>query len=110
MTAMKVSELKGAELDYWVYIATFGFVNEKTAKTEEWKEFITEELLSFHPSTNWQQGGELIEKYRVTLESINENVWSANMFFDEVYQHGETPLIAAMRCIVASKYGDEVSE
>jgi len=29
-------------------------------------------------------------------------------FSEEAYQEGDTPLIAAMRCYVASKLGDEV--
>jgi hypothetical protein len=29
-------------------------------------------------------------------------------FSEEAYQEGDTPLVAAMRCYVASKLGDEV--
>lgn len=64
-------------------------------------------------STDWAQGGPIIER-----ESINTRydpdcnkaqAWEASDdidFFEAVY--GPTPLIAAMRCYVASKLGDDV--
>jgi hypothetical protein len=69
-----------------------------------------------HPSTDWSQGGPIIEqlraygKHRFIIESDGDNVsilaWSSPYAFCNGY--GPTILIAAMRCYVASKLGDEV--
>jgi len=58
------------------------------------------------PSTDWSQGGPIIEREKMTLEWTGEN-WMAYIRHDDEY-FGPTPLIAAMRCYVASKLGDEV--
>ena len=68
----------------------------------------------FSPSTDWAQGGPIIEREKIgfwayTLdEEGNENPgWYAETFAGSVAT-GPTPLIAAMRCYVASKLGHEV--
>jgi hypothetical protein len=67
-------------------------------------------------STDWAQGGPIIEREGIEIRKGNplyfptgndngdhyESLWLAGK------QHGPTPLIAAMRCFVASKLGDEV--
>jgi hypothetical protein len=61
-------------------------------------------------STDWAQGGPIIEREGISLfrheapPALNcgEYYWKANN------THGPTPLIAAMRCYVASKLGYEV--
>lgn len=70
-----------------------------------------EKVPSYSPSTNWAQGGPLIEKYEIDLKSVSEGVWQASNIFDDMEWHhflGYSPLVAAMRCFVASKLGDEV--
>jgi len=78
----------------------------------------------FHFSTDWAQGGPIIERLRfdrITLNvsnnytaSIKKTTRCIELDGDEVFKTawihgtGETPLIAAMRCYVASKLGDEV--
>jgi len=64
------------------------------------------EVPEFSPSTDWAQGGPIIEREKMTLEWTGED-WMAYIRHDEEY-FGPTPLIAAMRCYVASKMGDEV--
>lgn len=69
---------------------------------------------SFTPSTNWAHGGPIIEREEFTLShSPYEHVfygrsrpWCAEK--RGVMEYGPTPLIAAMRCYVASKLGDEI--
>lgn len=64
----------------------------------------------FYPSTNWLQGGPIIERERISI-STEENGWSANICaprYGLSLGFGPTPLIAAMRCYVASKLGDTV--
>ena len=65
----------------------------------------------YAPSSNWKHGGAIIERERIALRYDNtEQEWQAT-YPDEdgwVYGWGSTPLVAAMRCFVASKLGDEV--
>lgn len=63
---------------------------------------------SFNPSSNWSWGGPIIEREKITVEyTADPDTWCACIMADqEVY--GPTPLIAAMRCYVASKLGDTV--
>jgi len=69
--------------------------------------------VNFAPSTNWAQGGPIIEREKITIWPDEASVeWLAEKTFtlqrDDEYWGGPTPLIAAMRCFVASKLGDEV--
>ena len=87
---MKTNELSGAALDWAV------------AKTlEEYKPIPVPSY-----STDWAQGGPIIEREEISIDTV-DNGWrgSSGGFFYE----GQTPLIAAMRCYVASKLGDEIN-
>ncbi len=59
-------------------------------------------------STDWSQGGPIIER---EIESLYEHTplgcWAAKSKQGDL-RYGSTPLIAALRCYVASKLGDEV--
>ena len=114
---MKVSELEGAELDYWVAKA-LGLPVEMLTPGEakipreprpggHWYEF----------SSKWEQGGPIIERECIELEcgdAIVGHTWYANIAIiadcDQPSAIGPTPLIAAMRCFVASKFGDTVED
>jgi len=81
---------------------------------------------TYDPSTDWSQGGPIIEREGIEVVRGNnlyfpkgnekgdhyESLWLARlplMDLEHGYTlHGPTPLIAAMRCFVASKLGDEV--
>jgi len=66
---------------------------------------------TYQYSTDWAQGGPIIERegMQVKKHASNWIALPANAeFSEEAYQEGDTPLIAAMRCYVASKLGDEV--
>lgn len=61
----------------------------------------------FCPSTKWEYGGRLIEKYSLEFEQIATGTWRA----ETTSRHsgfGPTHLIAACRAIVASVLGDTV--
>ena len=61
-------------------------------------------------STDWSQGGPIIERERMTIEGHNKD-WRAIKYHDDLPWtkiEGPTPLIAAMRCYVVSKLGEEV--
>lgn len=57
-------------------------------------------------STDWSQGGPIIERGKIGL------LPSGNAYYQRdggtYYSYGPTPLIAASRCYVASKLGDEI--
>lgn len=65
----------------------------------------------FYPTTDWAQGGPIIEREQIRLDfDVEALVWlaDANQSISPWKGAGPTPLIAAMRCFVASKLGDEV--
>lgn len=68
----------------------------------------------FQSSTDWSQGGPIIEREGMQIYRVDGNAWGATIWWDDEHgaseftQQGPTPLIAAMRCYVASKLGDEV--
>jgi hypothetical protein len=73
----------------------------------------------YSPSTNWAQGGPLIEWEEICtkrqLPCSAGYEWNAWIWTKHIVKGGSsaggsgpTPLIAAMRCLVASKLGDEV--
>jgi hypothetical protein len=67
----------------------------------------------YSPSTDWKQGGPIIERNRiyVTPNSSNEG-WRSYVLIGRggiAWSYfGPTFLIAAMRCYVGSKLGDEI--
>ncbi len=69
----------------------------------------------YEPSTSWAQAGPIIERERIGIwpSDALKGLWAARPDY-EVFperrppSYGVTPLIAAMRCYVASKLGDEV--
>lgn len=115
---IKTSELSGAALNWAV------------AKCEERTPFLAlpdfDDILltaggsPYLPSQNWSQGGPIIERENISFQPFSGDkfawkahkwAWSAPngmMLVQGMCIWGETPLIAAMRCYVASKLGDEV--
>lgn len=63
---------------------------------------------TFSPSTDWKQGGPIIEREKLNLDTDDSSSWLSYTPEAKHQQFGPTPLIAAMRCFVASKLGDEV--
>ena len=60
----------------------------------------------YAPSTDWAQAGPIIERERINIRDDGGDQWAASYLVAEMI--GPTPLVAAMRCYVASKLGDEV--
>lgn len=65
------------------------------------------------PSTDWAQGGPVIEQGEIDIlmEQRDLKTWAAEIYHSPkgyIRRCGPTPLIAAMRCYVASKLGEEV--
>jgi hypothetical protein len=102
---MKTSELTWSALD-WAVAKCEG--NEiKIRKGHFW--IPTESY-----STDWAQGGPIIGRENISIVREGDaGNWVASVYnYAEADWHlhteGTTPLIAAMRCYVASKLGDEV--
>ena len=107
---MKTNELAGHALD-WAVAKCEG-------ATEEWRSgapFLWDGVpciridghdVNYRPSTNWQHGGPIIERERINLWNEGHD-WEASLYGKHIVW-GETPLVASMRCYVASKLGDEV--
>ncbi len=62
-------------------------------------------LAEFGPTRHWAQGGPIKEKHQISTTYCGGGV---EAIFNGHYGQGPTELIAAMRCYVASKLGDEV--
>jgi hypothetical protein len=67
----------------------------------------------YAPATDWAQGGSIIESQRIYVKPNSGNKeWRSYVLIDWegiAWSHfGPTPLIAAMRCYVASQMGDVV--
>lgn len=63
---------------------------------------------SYNPSTDWAQGGPIIDREGIGHYKANSSKVWAHPYGGEYNAEGPTALIAAMRCYVISKLGDEV--
>jgi hypothetical protein len=113
---MKTSELTGAALDWAVHKA-----EGRNIELHMFWEYRTHNNM-FHYSTDWAQGGPIIEREGIEL-LCNTTAEEAKRFIEgthadwraakrpinrNVRSFGPTPLIAAMRCFVTFCLGDEV--
>jgi hypothetical protein len=126
---MKVSELTNEQLDYycgkineWEHIGSCQwFSNPKTPE----EKFVP----CYRPSTNWQQAGGLVEKYRIVTEYDHDNFldndpcWYAfvydldkpiagyrGSYEEKSRSEADTPCRAICMAVIASVYGDEIEE
>ena len=107
---MKTSELTGAALD-WAVAKCEGTVWD-ASKFLEYRNLYKYDNATLWYSSHWAQGGPIIERERIGVHpaSLPCSDWVADtqIIRERTHQYGPTPLIAAMRCYVASKLGDEV--
>ena len=112
---VKTNELTGVALD-WVVAKCEGrkvvFNHQYTEETkfDGWWQLGPNHWQPLNKySTDWAQGGPIIEREGVMIERwASTGHWqAANALVTKVFT-AETPLVAAMRCYVASKLGDEV--
>jgi hypothetical protein len=62
-------------------------------------------------SSEWRCGGTIIESEGIGLNKGAGGRWMATICVggvEHICRYGQTPLVAAMRCYVASKLGEEV--
>ena len=116
---MNVNELSGAELDR--VIAEYQGFTDYDPATDTMlpprKEYGRVYMDEYSYSTDWSLGGPLIERERMGVwncEAVvdadgnveRDKCWYAEDKDGDHVQTGATPLIAAMRCYVASKQGE----
>jgi hypothetical protein len=114
---MKVAELEGALLDYWVAHVEalpkprvddgFCWFEEPACDGDPAGALEA----AFAPSTDWAQAGPIIERAYIGLRYVDDGLWGAAAAGETAFRWlGDTPLIAAMRCHVAGKFGDQVPD
>lgn len=115
---IKTSELQGAALD-WAVAKCEGLDGE-TLDPLTWR-YTAYPSRCYNYSTDWAQGGPIIEREGIGF-FCNRTAKVGARFkpdagadwracpYNKLMEHhfGPTPLISAMRCVVASKLGDEV--
>lgn len=122
---MKTSELTGAALDWAVArleskaspsgMDSAGILLYRSTATNAFMY----KRWAIPYSTDWTQGGPIIDREKIDLftEKGAAESWVASVARYQngarlvgwrIHQYGPTPLIAAMRCYVASKMGAEI--
>ncbi len=127
MTVMDVAELEGAALD-WAVAKCEGYAPiNHTSLATIWVERVNARgvmdhcpLSSLRYSTNWAQGGPIIEREKICTcwaypRRMTDQIQAVAQFFEPPHsalvmhqQFGPTPLIAAMRCYVAARLGETI--
>lgn len=120
---IKTADLSGVALD-WAVAMCEELTEELTYETKDYlrgdsqmlyfknkKERICE---IYFPSTCWSQGGIIIERENISINTRDTDEDRIASMYDAfaqdwgMYTQGSTFLEAAMRCYVASKLGNEV--
>jgi hypothetical protein len=109
---MKTSELTGAALD-WAVAKCEGhdvFIKHAPVQVMYTPKGKRSRYI-YTPSTNWAQGGPIIVREELCIDKVARENWCACVrpVKNSPWLYGPTPLIAAMRCYVASKLGDVVN-
>lgn len=113
---IKVSETSKIQLD-WLVAKCEGYVEqgvygEPTRIDGDLHLYYLGTTLNaaFRPTTDWSQGGPILEREKIGVDYYNTGkpLWIAGIAGMFQQATGPTPLVAAMRCLVASKLGDAV--
>ncbi len=99
---MKTEELIGPALDWAVALADDFELGMAKVRYPEQMRFFN----AWQPTKYWDQGGVFIEREHIALWSEGYD-WEAKRY-GQHESWGPTPLIAAMRCFVASKLGADI--
>jgi len=128
----RIDELVGSELDYWVARA----VGMSASIERKWPNPMAAVVgeppmlcwvtgwkiagpVPFKPSSDWADGGPMIEQAKAAVwRGSSDQCWSAGFdlcagdgpgIYMDHWHDGPTPLVAAMRALVARKFGSFVS-
>ena len=111
---MKTSELTGATLDWAVAKCepddTLAiYFDEDTGEPLEHDDW--QDNQTYSPSTNWAQGGPIIEREKIDVMWCHDRWCAYAMTPDgsaQLQTEASTPLVAAMQAYVASVLGGEI--
>lgn len=113
MKTVKTSEVTGDALD-WAVAKCEG-ITPIAVKKRYSEGYILYSLpsstLPLEYSNKWAQGGPIIERGGIGAYVVNpsgEEMWLGANYKGTFVEYGPTPLIAAMRCYVASKLGETI--
>lgn len=120
MPKVRVSEATNLQLD-WMVAKAEGLLGEIT-QAQTWVELSVlrggvafTHGRTYSPTTNWAQGGSILDDADINVISkkyLNDPAKRYMAYLDGGYVldsvFGQTRLVAAMRCYVASKLGEEV--
>ena len=102
---MKTAELTGAALD-WSVAKCEGFGDSPRLRARYM--YQQSKGMGYYYSTDWAHGGPIIEREMIELVPQTPALWDAMYKGQHIPNDGPTPLVAAMRCYVASVLGNEV--
>lgn len=108
---IKTSELTGAALDWAVELAKGTHWSSNgyfVLKNRDGTARTFERNPEWRYSTDWSQGGPIIEREKIEIRPSSSDGWFGSIHNVWMFMPGPTPLIAAMRCYVVSKLGDEI--
>jgi len=125
-----IADLNGHELDYWVGVAN-GFserelvIGNAPGTTDLYVVVYGVNIpgtsnhcgprghgaQTWNPSTNWTQGGPIIEDEYIDLKYIQDDQSAyIHAICGTCNGYGETHLTAAMRCFISSRFGNYVPD
>ena len=112
---MRTQDLTGAQLDWAVAKADENLYPKGDVSLLDGRVFTIEagdyetsdRWQRYSPSTDWAQGGPIIEQEGIGLMPSGTAYFERNG--GTFYSYGLTPLIAAMRCFCCAKLGDEIN-
>lgn len=111
---VNITDLSGIALDWAVAngegLLAFGYKNDSGRLLITLSSCNTE---YFQPTLHWSLAGPIIEREGIATRKSFEDGrggWTANIWAHGTtfFEEGPTPLIAAMRCFVASKFGESI--
>lgn len=113
---MKVSELSGALLDYWVVTADGSRGPEYVFEDDKW--WAKDCGVRVYYSRTWTQGGPIIEREGIAVRPLaqletfrpGDHCWMAHYLHGMHKAYGRTLLEAAMRSFVKAKFGETVAD
>ena len=108
MKQIKVTEATNIQIDWLVSTLTNPEwdYEDRAYNTFDWVDTGDTNDEQYSPSTEWSQGGPIIEREKITISDSLES-WAAG-YNGTLRYFGPTPLIAAMRCFCCSKLGETV--
>ena len=102
---MKTYELIGPALDWAVSVGENVECDHRNVPIWFDDDGIEAQRAVYSPSTDWSQGGPIIERESIDLMKVGITQWRADC---GPAVTGPTPLIAAMRAFATKKFGVEI--